>query len=165
MLFRNTLFPLTLSRRSARAAALSTTLAACLAACLATRLAHAQDAEVASYFGFDGLEVVKIDPNAGPIATADMDGDGRADLIAANNFKSRIEIHQQKKNASPDDPVESTGGVNEVPPHWRFKRLEVPVSHEVNAIAPFDFNRDGMMDLVYAGQPGTIVFLKQVKPG
>ena len=132
---------------------------------LATGPAHAQDGEIASYFGFDGLEVVKIDPSAGPIASADMDGDGRADLIAANNFKSRIEIHIQKKDASPDDPVESTGGVNEVPPHWRFKRMEVPVSHEVNAIAPFDFNRDGMMDLVYAGQPGTIVFLKQVKVG
>lgn len=127
--------------------------------------ARAQDAEVASYFGFDGLEVVKIDPNAGPIATADMDGDGRVDLIAANNFKSRIEIHVQKKNASPDDPVEASSSVNEVPPHWRFKRIEVPVSHEVNALIPFDFNRDGMMDIVYAGQPGTIVFMKQAKPG
>jgi len=127
--------------------------------------ARAQDTNAASYFGFDGLEVVKIDPNAGPIATADMDGDGRLDLIAANNFKSRIELHFQKKDASPDDPVETSGGVNEVPPHWRFKRVEVPVSHEVNAIVPFDFNGDGMMDLVYAGQPGTIVFLKQSKPG
>ena len=135
------------------------------AAIAAAASAHPQDTNAASYFGFDGLEVVKIDPNAGPIATADMDGDGRMDLIAANNFKSRIELHLQKKDASPDDPVEGGGGVNEVPPHWRFKRVEVPVSHEVNAIVPFDFNGDGMLDLVYAGQPGTIVFLRQSKPG
>ena len=135
------------------------------AAIAAAASAHPQDTNAASYFGFDGLEVVKIDPNAGPIATADMDGDGRMDLIAANNFKSRIELHLQKKDASPDDPVEVGGGVNEVPPHWRFKRVEVPVSHEVNAIVPFDFNGDGMLDLVYAGQPGTIVFLRQSKPG
>ena len=47
------------------------------AAIAAAASAHPQDTNAASYFGFDGLEVVKIDPNAGPIATADMDGDGR----------------------------------------------------------------------------------------
>ena len=136
----------------------------CLAFVLASA-ARGQDAEIASYFGFDGLEVVKIDPNAGPIAVGDMDGDGRLDLIVVNNFKSRIELHLQKPGASPDDAVETKGSVNEVPTHWRFKRVEVPVSHQVNAIVPFDFNGDGMLDIVYAGQPGTIVFLKQVKPG
>jgi len=148
----------------------TTTRRTLIAATLSTLLplgpaARAQDSDVASYFGFDGLEVVKIDPNAGPIASGDMDGDGRADLVAANNFKSRIELHLQKPNASPDDPVEAGTSVNEVPPHWRYRRVEVPVSHQVNAIVPFDFNGDGMLDIVYAGQPGTIVFLKQVKPG
>ena len=133
---------------------------------LATTLsAHAQDAQVAGHFGFDGLEVIKVDSNAGPVAAGDFDGDGRADLLTANNFKSRLELHLQKPNASPDDPVDSTLGVNEVPPHWRFKRVEIPVSHQVNAIVPFDFNHDGLLDIVYAGQPGTIVFLMQTKPG
>ena len=142
------------------------TFAACILSLAAgASTALAQDGDIASYFGFDGLEVVKIDPNAGPIATGDMDGDGRIDLVAANNFKSRIELHLQKPNASPDDPVEARTSVNEVPPHWRYRRVEVPVSHQVNAIVPFDFNGDGMLDIVYAGQPGTIVFMKQVKPG
>ena len=123
------------------------------------------DAGVAGHFGFDGLEVVKIDPNAGPVVVGDFDGDGREDMLVANNFKSRLEMHLQKPGASPDDPVEAATSVNEVPPHWRFRRIEIPVSHQVNAIAPFDFDADGMLDIVYAGQPGTIVFLKQAKPG
>jgi hypothetical protein len=126
---------------------------------------RAQEVAPAAYYGFDGLEVVKIDPVAGPIASGDFDGDGRVDLVVANNFKSRLEIHLQKPGASPDDPAEPTTSVNEVPPHWRFRRVEVPVSHQVNAIVPFDYDRDGRLDLVYAGQPGTIVFLRQSKPG
>jgi len=145
--------------------ALKTRLSAALLAAAAALPAFAQEGDAAAYFGFDGLEVVKIDPGAGPVASGDFNGDGRADLVAANNFKSRIELHVQKKNASPDDPPPARTSVNEVPPHWRFERIEVPVSHEVSAIVPFDFNGDGMLDIVYAGQPGTVVFLKQVKPG
>ncbi|MFN9075955.1 MAG: FG-GAP repeat domain-containing protein, partial [bacterium] len=149
------------STPSAAAAALPALLAAVVSAG-----ASAQDgSDVAGHFGFDGLEVVKIDPSAGPIATGDFNGDGKSDLIAANNFKSRLELHVQKEGASPDDPIEPSSSVNEVPPHWRYKRIEIPVSHQVNALVPFDFNRDGLLDIVYAGQPGTIVFLKQTKPG
>ncbi|MEY3021505.1 MAG: hypothetical protein RIS86_703 [Planctomycetota bacterium] len=127
--------------------------------------AHAQDAEDAAHFGFDGLEVVKVDPKAGPVAVADFDGDGRTDLAVANNFKSRIELHLQKPGASPDDDPQWSGSVNEVPPHWRYRRVEIPVSHQVTAIAPHDFDADGLVDILYAGQPGTIVFLRQVRPG
>jgi hypothetical protein len=147
------------SRTVPFAAATSLTVA------LAASAALAQDTENAGHFGFDGLEVVKIDPKAGPVAMGDFDGDRRDDLAVANNFKSRIELHVQKPGASPDDPAESTTAVNEVPPHWRFRRIEIPVSHQINAIAPFDFNGDGLLDIVYAGQPGTIVFLRQTKPG
>ncbi|MFM1822683.1 MAG: hypothetical protein RI967_949 [Planctomycetota bacterium] len=152
------------SAATARSAALRAMLA--FGACaLAPAAALAQEADDAAHFGFDGLEVVKVDRNAGPVATADFDGDGRIDLAVANNFKSRIELHVQKPGASPDDDPDWSGSVNEVPPHWRFRRIEIPVSHQITAMAPFDFNGDGRMDIVYAGQPGTIVFLEQVRPG
>ncbi|MSR41917.1 MAG: VCBS repeat-containing protein [Phycisphaerales bacterium] len=130
-----------------------------------TPAVRADDQETAAHYGFDGLDVVKIDRGAGPITSADMNGDGLIDLIAVNNAKSRIELHEQKKNASPDDPIEASLGTNESPPLWRFNRVEVPVSHQVTAVIPHDFDSDGLMDLVYAGQPGTIVFLRQTKPG
>ena len=105
-------------------------LIAALAFCLACS-AHADDQETAAHYGFDGLDVVKIDRGAGPITSADMNADGLIDLIAVNNAKSRIELHEQKRNATPDDPMESAIGVNEPPPLWRFNRVEVPVSHQV----------------------------------
>lgn len=124
---------------------------------------HAQD--LAEYFGFAGLEIVKIDRGAGPIAVADMDGDGFNDLIAVNNFKSRVEIHYQRRNASPDGEALTPPRTNEIPGHWRFRREFVTVSHRVGAITPHDFDGDGRLDLVYVGTPSEIVFLRQSSPG
>ena len=80
-----------------------TRVSALLSLALAATVGHAveaQDASLAEYFGFDALEIVRIDPGAGPLAVADVDGDGLNDLVAVNNFKSRIEVHRQRANAS-----------------------------------------------------------------
>lgn len=134
------------------------------ASALVSSPARGDDPVLADFFGFGGLEVVKIDRGAGPICTADMNGDGLIDLIAVNNRASRIEIHYQKKNASPDDEPRAAR-TNEFPEHWRFRREFVSVTHQVNAVLPYDFNGDGMMDLIYGGTPAEIVFVKQTAPG
>ncbi len=123
------------------------------------------DDDLAAWFGFDGFEVVKIDNNAGPFVVADMNGDGLKDLIVANNAKSRIELHYQRAGAKATDEVAAPTRVNELPEHWRFRRDNINVGHAITAIEPFDFDGDGLMDLVYSGQPGTIGFLRQTKPG
>lgn len=130
-----------------------------------TLSARADDRELAAYFGFDGLEVVKIDNNAGPFLIADMNGDKLMDLVVANNAKSRIEVHYQKAGAKPTDEVPPPSRVNELPEHWRFRRDTVSVGHQITGLAAHDFDGDGLMDLIYAGQPGTIGFLRQSKPG
>ena len=124
-----------------------------------------QTGGLASHFGFDPLEVQKIDPKAGPIASADMDGDGRKDLIVVNNHKSRIEIYMQRPDAKPGEEKAPEPGSNELPELWRFRRETISVPNEVQAVVPFDFDGDGHMDLIYAGQPGTIGFIRQTRPG
>jgi hypothetical protein len=126
---------------------------------------RADEPSLADFFGFENLEVVKIDRGAGPVVVADMNADGLEDLIVINNFASRIEVHYQKKNASPDDEVEKAPGVNKFPDHWRFRREFVSVTHQVQAVIPYDFNGDGLMDFIYAGNPAEIVFVKQSSPG
>jgi hypothetical protein len=135
-----------------------------LAAAGAVGAAHAQEARLANFFGFEGLEVVKIDQSAGPILSSDLNGDGLSDLVAVNNFKSRIEIHYQKRDASPDD-VEMPTDVNEHPEHWRYRRQLLSVSHRVDAVLAHDFDHDGHMDLIYAGAPPELVFMRQSSPG
>jgi hypothetical protein len=118
---------------------------------------------LADYFGFSGLEIVKIDPGAGPLSVADVDGDGRLDLIVVNNRASRIELHLQREGAAPGDERPVTRP-NEIPEHWRYRRVLVPVSHRVQAVVPCDADGDGRLDLTYAGDPDEIVFLRQ-EPG
>lgn len=121
--------------------------------------------EIADYFGFEGLEVVKVDRGAGPIKLADIDGDGLLDILAVNNFKSRIEIHYQKPGATPDDVPATTARTNEFPEHWRFRRQFVTVSHRVGAVIAHDYDDDGLTDLVYAGEPAELVLVHQTEPG
>ena len=123
------------------------------------------DDDLAGHFGFDGLEVVKIDPKAGPILVVDLNDDGLEDLLAVNNSKSRIEFQYQKAGARPTDEITAPTRVNELPEHWRFRREFASVPHQVTGLVAHDWSGDGLVDLIYAGQPGTIGFVRQVKPG
>ncbi len=120
---------------------------------------------LAEYFGFEGLDILPLGGKAGPAIIADYDGDNLLDLVVVNNRSSRIELFRQKPGASPSDPVAPPARVNDFPDHWRFERSWVPVGHEVGAVVAGDFDRDGVLELAYAGQPGSIVFLEQPEPG
>ena len=130
-----------------------------------TALTAAQTADLSANFGFDPLEIQKIDFKAGPLIATDLDGDGRKDLVVINNRKSRIELYYQRADATPGEEKAPTVGSNELPELWRFRRETISVPHEVLGVLANDFDHDGKMDLIYAGQPGTIAFVQQKKPG
>ncbi len=135
-----------------------------LATMLLTASAAAQDADTAAHFGFDGLDVIPVGPNAGALLADDVDGDGLTDLVIANNHKSRLEILRQRPDASPEDIV-APARVNELPEHWRFERIEIPMSIEVIGIDTADIDGDGLVDVVAAGRPDTIQIIRQTAPG
>jgi hypothetical protein len=129
-----------------------------------TCLSAIDDPELSDYFGFSDIEIIKIGDDPGPMYTADINNDGLMDILVINNRKSRIDIMLQKAGASPEDTPDPTRA-NEIPEHWRFKKERIMVSHNVSALALYDFNNDGRTDVIYAGNPTYIVFLEQQADG
>jgi hypothetical protein len=127
--------------------------------------AVAQSASLSGFFGFSPLEIIKIGRAGGPIYVADMNGDGLNDLVIVNNRSSRIELHLQKRDADPNAQPETTPRTNEFPEHWRYRRELISMEYAVRALVPADFDGDGLLDLVFAGEPDTIGFIRQREPG
>ncbi|MCH2136460.1 MAG: VCBS repeat-containing protein [Phycisphaerales bacterium] len=144
----------------------STTSAAAMALCLTYTSSHDSDDQVlADWFGFDGMEVLPVGDDPGPMLVADVDSDGLDDIVVGNNRRSRIEILRQRPDEQVLDQPAPAPGINEFPEHPRWERILVPVQDRVNAIIVHDLDRDGLGDLILGGTPGRITIMLQAKEG
>ena len=117
-------------------------------------LTGAEPAEdLSQYFGFAELEVFKLRPRSGSLLAADVNQDGRSDLLIVDNSSSRIDILQQRAGALPAGPAPRDKDVNSLADDVRFERRKIAVNRAVSALAVGDFNGDGRADLAYLGQP------------
>lgn len=128
-------------------------------------LANASDPRLADYFGFDQTRVMVVDPGFDPVIIADLNQDGRNDIVVANNRKSRIELLYQLAPGESSELDASDLDVNELRPIEGFRREELPVAHRVTALAVHDFDGNSWPDIIYAGQPSSIVMMSQVSQG
>lgn len=122
--------------------------------------------DLSAYFGFVEPRTVVVDNGCGPLISADMNADGRPDLVIVNNIKSRIEIHFLRASERTLEEMERSFRANELRPNPWYDRTNVSVAHRVGAVRAHDADGDGLMDLVYAGSdPQEIVVLRQDEGG
>ena len=122
-------------------------------------LTEVQKAELAQYFGFGPFQVYKFKPGISDLRLADLNGDGRTDILLWNGYQSRFELLlQPDPNAPPADdarPLER----NEVPNRGHLRSVTVPVTYKVAAVDIADLTADGIPDIVFFGEPREVVIL------
>lgn len=118
--------------------------------------------ELAKYYGFRPLELIKLSDRSANLVAGDMNHDGLTDLVIADNSRSRIDLLLQRKSKLAAEPKVE---VNQFTPLWRFEHVKLSVDHEVAAMAVGDFNSDGHSDIAYFGAPDKLVIRFQPKAG
>jgi hypothetical protein len=111
---------------------------------------------LASYFGFQPLEIYKLDFRTAGLQARDLDGDRIDDLVVVNNSRSRIDLLLSTKG--PSDSQERAGA-NQVRSDQRMRLRTVPVNKDVISLQLGDFNGDGKPDLAYYGLPAELIIL------
>ncbi len=122
--------------------------------------------QLAKYFGFGDMEVLKLETGLGRPVIVDINGDGLNDILLTNNAKSRIELLLQRRDRAADavnDEIDPDDCNNIFGREclWRFKRVKYDLDVAVAALAVADVNNDGLPDLIYYSKQGLYVALQQ----
>src|SRR5262245_53329172 len=79
--------------------------------------------DISSHYGFRPLELFKLEQRSGNMLPADLNHDGRIDLILVDNGNSRLDLLRQR--LKPDEMVQPVRKVNDLKSDWRFEHQKI----------------------------------------
>lgn len=129
------------------------------------RLTEAQKAELARYFGFGQSQIYKIKPGISELHLADLDADGRTDIVLWNGYQSRFELFYQPDPDAPPDQAQPELERNEIPNRGNMRIENVPVTYRVSSLEVAELTGDGRPDIVFFGEPKELVVLPGKEDG
>lgn len=153
-------------QRNCAATAVAATLLALLAIPGRVVPADEPDSSLSGHYGFNPLEIFKLQLRSSNLVAADLNNDGRTDLILIDNSNSRLDLLKQRDKPAPktSTPV-GPGKVNAIDNDTRFEHVKISVDREVGALSVGDFNSDGRKDLAFFTLPDQLNIVYQSAKG
>ncbi len=136
-----------------------------MAMAVTTPVAMAAPEAAEPRFGFVGPEIFPVDAGIDFLRSADLDGDGRNDLVVVNNARSKITLLYNQtgltnapgKARNTPKPAVGRRDVNELPPDARFRIDSISSEKRISSLVVADLNGDARPDLAYFGEPKELV--------
>src|SRR5262249_4971335 len=120
---------------------------------------------LAQYYGFGRMELYKLQQRSQNLLAADLNNDGKTDLVLIDNSNSRLDLLQQRTKGDATVKPVGPARINAVENDKRFEHKKIAVDREVAALAVGDFNGDGRKDLACFGAPDQLAILLQSPAG
>lgn len=139
-------------------------LAAGLLIASTSSFSFADEIDLSQYYGFQPLELFKLADRSSAMLSGDLNGDGKLDIVVADNSHSRLDLLIQR-GSKPADGNSDKQGVNEIGNDWRFEHRKLAVDRSVTAMVLGDFNGDRRQDIACLGEPNRLVIRLQPESG
>ena len=123
--------------------------------------------DLAQYFGFTEMEILKLQHGFSRPIVVDLNRDGLNDIIVTNNRKARIELLLQKKDFQPGQDITldpETEDINDIfgkERNWRFKRVSYPLDVEARSLVVAHLNYDDFLDLAFVAPDGLYLVFQE----
>ncbi|WP_339908739.1 VCBS repeat-containing protein [Symmachiella dynata] len=122
--------------------------------------------DLAQYYGFEPLEIYKLNKRSRNLLPADLNHDGRTDLIIVDNGNSRLDLLLQRDGEQvAEQPAPGESLANFIGSDGRLQHKKVTLDKVVSALTTGDFNGDGRTDLAYFGGRDQLIVRYQGEDG